>query len=67
MREGNARDGREGFIGHRFAAAWVRVRAAFTVVGSCMLRETILRVVRGWSARFSIDLSALHEVLEAPG
>jgi len=27
-REGNARGGREG-LGHRFAAAWVRVRAAF--------------------------------------
>jgi len=26
--EGNARGGREG-LGHRFAAAWVRVRAAF--------------------------------------
>ena len=30
VREGNARDGMEGFIGHRFAAAWVRVRAAFS-------------------------------------
>ena len=28
MGEGNARRGREGFR-HRFAAAWVRVRAAF--------------------------------------
>ena len=27
--EGNARDGTEGFIGYRPAAAWVRVRAAF--------------------------------------
>ena len=26
--EGNARGGREG-LGHKFAAAWVRVRAAF--------------------------------------
>jgi hypothetical protein len=30
-REGNARVGREG-LGHRFAAAWVRVRAARRLV-----------------------------------
>jgi hypothetical protein len=60
--EGNSRGGREG-LGYRFAAAWVRFRAAFgesssllTVKtfgdgSSCVLRETILsynlRVVRG--------------------
>jgi hypothetical protein len=27
------------------------------VTGSCVLRETILGAVRGWSARFSIYLS----------
>ena len=37
--EADAFGGREGSV-HRFAAAWVRVRAAFGE-GSCVLRETI--------------------------
>ena len=36
-----------GLIGHRFAAAGVRVRARRSATGNCVLRETIRRVVRG--------------------
>ena len=47
MGEGDARGGRFFFLGHRFARLGC-VWATFGD-GQLCLRETILRVVRGWS------------------
>ena len=54
MGEGDARGGREVWGIGLLRLGWVRVRAAFLVTGSCVLRETILRVVRGCGPRVSL-------------